>query len=68
MQAGELGLKGEELDLAARNQEIDRQLAEKTMQTNLIQQFIGNKQNYTQAKRNQQFEDMLFPLLYGYAR
>jgi hypothetical protein len=68
LQAGELGLKGEELDLAARNQEMDRQLAEKTMQTNLIQQFIGNKQNYGQARRNKQFEDMLFPLLYGYAR
>lgn len=68
LQAGELGLKGEELDLAARNQEMDRQLAEKTMQTNLIQQFIGNKANYTQAQRNKQMEDMLFPLLYGYAR
>jgi hypothetical protein len=68
LQAGELGLKGEELDLAARNQEMDRQLAEKTMQTNLIQQFIGNKQNYTQTQRNKQMEDMLFPLLYGYAR
>ena len=52
-----------ELDLAGRNQEMDRQQAEQVLRQNFIQNFIENLRNNEQFKRGNRIQGDLLELL-----
>ena len=55
-----------ELDLAGRNQEMDRQQAEQIMDKNFFQQFIDNLFNQRQFRRGNRVQDDLMSQLGGF--